>query len=83
MSRILYGHMRGGPTHRFRGRKRLVGRKLNKQELIRLLVFLVLGIITLVLGMYLGWWSARNEESDAESTSTLLARVSCQLLAMI
>jgi flagellar basal body-associated protein FliL len=73
MSPIVYRPGSGGPTLRFRGRKRLVTRKINKRERIRLLVLLVLLIIVLAVGMYLGWWSAREEEKNPESRAVLPA----------
>ncbi len=69
MPRILFGQLRGGAPRRFRGRKRLVRQKLTKRQFVQVLIFLVFLAIVLVFGMYLGWWTLRNEERDGESSA--------------
>lgn len=74
MPRTVYKQSRGGPALRFRGRKRTVGHKFTQRQIIQALVFLALMMIVLAIGMYLGWWSALEEEKETENRLALLSR---------
>jgi hypothetical protein len=51
----------GGP--RFgRGRKNFVRNHWTRAEFALVLVFLLMAVVIVMLGMYLGWWSLREEE---------------------
>jgi hypothetical protein len=58
----------GGP-HLDRGRKRFVDRHWTRAEVALTLGFLVVLVLTVILGMYLGWWSARAEEVEEKAAS--------------
>jgi hypothetical protein len=52
-----------------RGRKKVVKRPLTPPERRKLLYVVILGLIVLAIGMYLGWWSAQQEEGPADHST--------------
>jgi len=61
VTRVVYRSATGAGL-RFRGRKRVLQQRLTSRERQQLLGFVIFGLITLAIAMYLGWWSAREEE---------------------
>jgi hypothetical protein len=45
--------------------------ELSHRQRLQLAIFLFAVIIVCILAMYLGWWTAREEERDMEPRSSL------------
>jgi hypothetical protein len=48
-----------------RGRKRIVHTHWTRTEVALALSFLLVVVLVVMLGMYLGWWSLREEEQTS------------------
>lgn len=48
-----------------RGRKHFLHKNWTRTEFALVLVFLLMVVLIVMLGMYLGWWSLREEEKTS------------------
>jgi hypothetical protein len=49
------------------GRSRSLRRSTRRREYLRVALLVTFGVLAVVLGMYLGWWTLQQEESGRSS----------------